>query len=639
MSDLNLSNEEQSSLERFKRRLERDDKNKLKLRPTTLPKSIFDLKRNWDNDDISVRPVVEKIGEKSHWLLKFFIGTLIFFLATVAVAVYVLFYSANIVSPDSIDLTVKGPTQLRSGDELSLETTILNRNKATLRDLSLTVTYPAGTVDSLETSKELPLWRENIPELGPGQQMTIASRAIIFGAQNSQQIINLKVEYHIPDSNAVFTKETTYQIQIGSATLDLSLDLPSEINAGKTFTAKLKAVSNAKSILRQVSVKMEYPNGFTFQSTDLANSNGHSVWYLGDLTPGASREIQITGTLSGQNEEVKSFKVSAGLDKTEGSGDLSTEYGSFFKTVNLKKDFVAVGIDLNNQNSLSADGRFTGGINWTNNLPDKVIDGTLELFLAGEAIDKKTVVGEDGFYNSLTNSITWDKNSISNLGLLNPGEKSQTGFGFSVLPLSKLPTGIVPPINLRLVFHGSRVTDEDNLEDITTEVEKTIKIGTQVQASRKATYYVGPFKNSGPIPPKVGSETTYTITWTVTNSSNPVKNAKMRAILPPYVKWLSVISPLDEKIIYNNTNSDILWDLGDIEPSTGVNLPAREVSFQISIIPSLTQAGKAVDLVNEVSFEGEDGVTGDPIKIIKAAQDTRLLLDPSYHYGLEIVTQ
>ncbi len=640
MSNPSPFEEGDDSLERFRRRLERNVKVPLNLRPTRLPRATFNVKRNWGDNDSSIADLVTPENKpRGNWVGKFFWGALIFFLATLAVAFYVLFYSTNIVSANNIDLEIKGPTQLRSGEELNLETIVRNRNKVTLRDVSLTITYPPGTVDSLETGKELPLWREPITDLNPGQSVSIGSRAVIYGAQNSNQKINLKIEYHIPDSNAVFTKEAEYQVLIGSGTLDLTFDLPAEINSGKNFTSNLKITSNAKSVLRQVSLKIEYPSGFNFQSADPTPITGNQVWYFGDLAPGVSRNFKITGNLTGQSEEVKSFKITVGLDKSGGTGDISTEYGSLFKTVNLKKDFVGVGIDLSGKSSLPPGGRLEGSISWKNNLSDKVTDGSLELFLSGGAIDKKTVGSTNGFYNSLTNSIVWDKSLIPSLGLINPGEDGMANFNFAVLPLSRLPSGAIPPIDLHLVFKGTRVTSEEQSEDIISETEGHLKIGTLIKFDTGATYFVGPFKNTGPLPPKVGEETTYTITWSVINPTNQVKQGRVSSKLPNYVKWLSSISPLDEKVIYDKTNSEVIWDLGTIEPGADSVLSSREVSFQISIIPSLSQLDSVVDLVKDINFVGVDALTGDVINVSSPLLNTRLATDPSYTYGQEKVVE
>lgn len=637
MAELSNGDKESSSLDRFRKRLERGSEDGLTLRSTRLPKASFDLRHDWGSEEAITQrqPINDKTS--SGWLFKIFLGALFFFLATLAVAVYVLFFSTNIVSTNNIVMDIKGPNQVRSGDELDLETIITNRNKVTLRDVSLTITYPAGTIESGGEGKNLPLWRQDLDDLTPGQSLTVGSKAVLFGAQNSEQTINLKIEYHIPESNAVFTKEIAYKVQIGSATLDLSFDLPAEINSGKNFEAQLKIVSNAQTLLKQTAVKVEYPTGFVFQSASPDPVAGNNVWFIGDLSPGVSREIKINGSLSGQNEEVKSFKLLAGLDRSGGQGELDVEYGSLFKTVNLKNDFVSVSLRVNP--TLNPGGQLQGIINWENNLVDKVTNGIVELFLSGEAINKKTVTGRDGFYNSLNNTIVWDKGEIGNLALINPGEGGSTQFSLSALPLANLPSGSNQAINLRLVFRGTRINTDETSEEIFSETEKTVKLGSLAQFASRVVYSVGPFKNIGPLPPKVGEETSYTVTWSIFNPTNQIRNGRVRVELPIYVKWLSNFSPLDERVIYDNTNREIVWNLGEIEPTGSIDRPTREVSFQVSFIPSLGQRHQEVDLTKEATFTGVDSVTGEAISFTRTPVDTRISTDPGYSYGMEKVIE
>ena len=44
----------------------------------------------------------------------------------------------------------------------------------------------------------------------------------------------------------------------------------------------------------------------------------------------------------------------------------------------------------------------------------------------------------------------------------------------------------------------------------------------------------GTFTNTGPIPPKAEAETTYTVTWAVTNPLNNLTDVRVSAILPSY---------------------------------------------------------------------------------------------------------
>jgi len=142
--------------------------------------------------------------------------------------------------------------------------------------------------------------------------------------------------------------------------------------------------------------------------------------------------------------------------------------------------------------------------------------------------------------------------------------------------------------------------------------------------SSKINYSLGPFSNSGPIPPKADLMTTYTVTWSLSNSSNDVSEVEVSARLPSYVGWLANFTPSNENLSYNSTNGVVTWDVGHLDNGTGFGAPSREISFQISLLPSLSQVGIRPTLVGETELRGIDDFTGANLDSTKGALTTRL---------------
>jgi hypothetical protein len=168
---------------------------------------------------------------------------------------------------------------------------------------------------------------------------------------------------------------------------------------------------------------------------------------------------------------------------------------------------------------------------------------------------------------------------------------------------------------------------------------KLLKISSFLKLLSRGFRSIGPFENSGPFPPKVDNETTYTITWTATDSWNDVKGAKVVAILPPNVKWTGYTSPDSENITYDNTSGQVVWNVGDMKANTGSTYPTREVSFQVSITPSVSQLGQDVPLLNEAVISGTDAFSGARVGETKAQVTTNITSDPQYNEGIGRVVQ
>ena len=108
---------------------------------------------------------------------------------------------------------------------------------------------------------------------------------------------------------------------------------------------------------------------------------------------------------------------------------------------------------------------------------------------------------------------------------------------------------------------------------------------------------------------KAEKETTYTIVWTVSNTSNSMSHVEVRATLPPYVSWKNTVLP-DQNVTYNPVGGVITWNVGSVSAGTGYGRPPTSVSFQIGFTPSVSQVGTKPDLVSAPELTGTDDFTG-----------------------------
>ena len=168
---------------------------------------------------------------------------------------------------------------------------------------------------------------------------------------------------------------------------------------------------------------------------------------------------------------------------------------------------------------------------------------------------------------------------------------------------------------------------------------KKIKISSNPQLFAKALYYVGPFQNTGPVPPKVDRETTYTINWTITNPLNNLSNVQVSATLPPYVKWLGVVSPDKEKVDYKADTGLVTWNVGSISAGAGSVSSAREVSFQVTLVPGVEQIETVPKLTSGISLSGKDNFTLTTVSNSFSALDTLLSSDPYFKVDSDKVIQ
>ena len=333
--------------------------------------------------------------------------------------------------------------------------------------------------------------------------------------------------------------------------------------------------------------------------------------------------------------EEKAFKASAGVMDNYG---VFVSFGSSSQTLVVKKPFLDMAFFINGKNPEDAiiypGETVQGEIVWKNNLLFDVQDATLEVKLSGKALNENLIRANKGFYRTFDKTLVWNPSSMPEFGLIKPGETGSNIFTFNIL--EPLPISSANDNNFTIaadaLIKGNGSSVELGETEIQNSLSKNVKISSLLQLASRALHYSGSLDNSGPMPPKAGQETTYSVVWSVGNVSNDFSEVKVRAILPSYVRWMNKISPSGENISFNETTGEIVWNAGNIGAGTGILNPAKEVSFQISFLPSLGQIGSTPVLVSDVSIEGRDNFTGNAVSEKKLDLDIRLTNDPMFDY-------
>ena len=569
---------------------------------------------------------------------KFLIFSLVVFLVSLAVALFIFLGGINMISSDNLDVKVVAPSSISSGEELLMVLNITNGNRTDLEEVALIIDYPIGSQDVSSTNK--PLSRERI-ELGTipnGGSRDYSVRTLLFGEKDSIKTFILNLEYKVKGSNATLLKEKTVDISIGSSPILMKINYPREINSGQEFSIVVDLTSNSPVVLKNSMVKIDYPYGFTYKSSSLKPVRDNSVWNVGDLKDGDQKTFNINGVLVGQNMEDRSFRISAGTQTPGLVNDFDSDLVEEFITVGIRKSFYDLRVTTTDD-AVKNVGEYTPVIiKWRNTTPDRIFNTRIEAKISGNILDRNNVgVANNGFYESINSLVLWDKNGVKELAQMMPGAEGQVSVTLISLSDPATVRSVKDPnMNITVVIKGSR-SDDDSSEIISTE-SLLIKIQSDLSIISRSLRKIGPFTNTGLIPPKADKETTYTVTWTVSNTTNDLRDAEVTATLPVGVSWKGEISPTSERIGYNPDNRTITWKIGNISAGIGHSYPSKEVSFKVGIIPSINQIGSSPILVSRSTVTALDTYTNTTVRSFAESVSTQFS-DPDYRSGENIVGQ
>jgi hypothetical protein len=247
----------------------------------------------------------------------------------------------------------------------------------------------------------------------------------------------------------------------------------------------------------------------------------------------------------------------------------------------------------------------------TSDIPMKEV--VVSVDLEGKVVNPDAVKVEDGgSFDPVSDRITWRGSTTPELNLMNPKQKGE--FEFSLGILSRLPAESLEDKN----FEISSVAQIDS-PDVPTPIganklvssnKKTLKINTKVILEAFGFYNDDLVSNAGPLPPKVGEETTYSIHWKVANINNDLTKSSIKAVLPEYISWKNKFYPARAgEISYNERTREVIWNINNIPAQTGTQLEAKEIVFQVGLTPNKEQIGSSPILVGESIFTGTDAFT------------------------------
>ena len=580
------------------------------------------------------------------FLKKILIGSIIFCVIAVGVGAYFFFNGANLISANNINITINGQVSIPGGAPVSFDIALTNNNSVDLQSVDMAVNFPDGTTDPSDPTQVLKKYTQFIGNLNTSNTVHQTVQAIMFGEENMQKEIQVSLTYSVKGSSAIFTKVKTYDVLINSSPIIVTASSFKEITSGQEFDMKVSVKSNSSQTLKNVLLTASYPFGFVFMSSNLKPySSDNTVWKIGDIPAGGESDITIHGKLQGEDSDLKSFRFSVGAQDSTNPKNIGTEYMSLQQDITIQKPFVSLGISIDS-NTTNTDfvGQFDHthqvSISWFNNLTVPVTNAVITAHLSGNAYDKNSIAPNGGYFRSATDDIIWNQQTNPELASLAAGGSGN--ISFSVIP-KDLGNGtnqlVNPTIHITANVSGNRTQEAQVPESLTAINSRNIIVSSDISLSGRVVRSVGPFTNTGPIPPKAETETTYTVVWTVDNTSNSVGNAKVTATLPAYVKWLGNVSPSSENISFDSNSGTVSWNIGSLSNYSSGSSRRREVDFQISFLPGVDLVNQTPVLVNQAVLTAQDSFTGAQLQSTQNVLLTSFSTDPAFKFNDGVVGQ
>ncbi|MEI6042189.1 MAG: hypothetical protein WCQ00_01320 [bacterium] len=638
---------DEEKIEELKKKLYSRVDNLPKMKHAKLHEHHVLVNRDWDEKGEQAGiPKIEYGKNKTHSFLKgMAVFAVIFFLIAAAIAYYFFMVSPNTISNANIGINISGPITVSAGQELSLDVSIFNNNSVAIESADLVVTYPEGTRNSVDKVTSLVTDRTPIGDIAAGANQRVTIKSILLGEEGSTKNISIALEYKMPGTNSLFIKQKDYPIGIGTGPVSVTVDSVKEITPEQNTKFTVSVKSNSSDVIRDVVLRSEYPFGFNYISAVPGPSSSNNSWRLGDIAPGEVKKIVVEAKIFGQANQERTVRFYAGTAQAKDPNEIDTTFASYSQTVNLKDPFLGADVAINGKGSeivIVNSGQFIqGDILWKNNLDVSVHNVQILGVLNGVSVDRSSIIAEGGFYKSSDDTLSWEKSTNPELEDIAPNQSGSVHFNMKVFDLTKdLASNLRrPEVTLVFSVKGTRLNENKVSEEVTSQASRKIRVASDLALDTRLLYNDGPFENTGPLPPRVDSKTTYTANVKISNSYNNVRGVIYTASLPIYVKWLGNVSPMtaSSTVVYDAENRTVTWNAGDIAPGTGYISNPKEMTFQVELLPSLSQQGQSPIIVSNQRIAGTDSFTNTVVTANGYSLNTQIKLDSKYDMDLDKV--
>ena len=587
---------------------------------------IQSIPDDWKNSE-PVKPSydeqveIKRVRQKS-FFKKLFIGACVFATISFGIFGYSLYNGKARLTGENVDVIVQTKPFVDSGEEVVIDVQLVNRNTIPMELTKLVFKYPLGTTRDPGAMKEIV---KEIGSIGPGETHTESFTLQLFGEQGSEKQFIANVEYRLGDSNAIFESIGKTQLILRSSVVSLLVNADTQILSGQQVPIRLNLLGNTTQNIKNALVTARYPNNCNLISAEPKPLYDNNIWYIENLIAGQELTILLNVICTGNLNSSHTFQFSVGSQDQTNERLIASMYTSASHQIILGQSFLSTSILVNGRPAsmmaLNQNRPTEVFITFENTTDTPINNAQIIVKLSGDAYDPEQILSGQGFYNTNDHTITWTGQENPMLKSIEPGGKGEVFF--SVTPKKDLSKSATIDIttSVKGVISGGL---ERELNDITSA---SLAVGTYLDILLKTLHYSGGLQNSGPMPLITGNETTFTLIWQLTNTTNPATDVIVKTTLPTGIEWKNAVLPQSElvNVKYNTVTREITWNAGVVP----VGNEAKTLSFKVGINPSRSQVGSVPNLSGDILLTGIDSVTKTVLQQDKRPMTTRIPNDIS----------
>ncbi len=493
----------------------------------------------------------------------------------------------------TFDATV-APREVVTGAPSTLVIRYTNGTNEELRNTEVTLTFPKHFLLQKLSGDEAELTSDDHLVLGTvpvGATGVIHIQGVMFGDVGGQQSFQSKMTFvhGKPHEERFGTKTDTQTFSPVHSALSLSLELPDRLIASQTIEGIIRYKNTAEIEFPVVSILPQWPKGFTFLSADVKQASGQ--FEIDTVKPGESGQMHFKGVLQDSGAEATfAFDPSFTFGEDRYKQETLTHTASIVPlpiTIehSVKKETLQPGDDA----------IFTVTYK---NISDQPVKDVIVGIESDSPFFKTTPVFASMKDRQLKTIVPGDSRTVEiHVPLKSSIAQSQTST-YEHLTLRTRPIATYTMI--------------DNPQPVTSKgsaLESRLTTPIVFESFARYRTASGDQLGRGPLPPKIGKETTYWIFWHIDGTTNELTNVHIEGTLPMNVRFTGkqTVSQ-SEGVTYDPGTRKIIWTANSVSPTLAPTSKILGIAFELGVTP--TDANKTPVLLKDVQVTAVDGWTG-----------------------------
>lgn len=573
-------------------------------------------------------------------------------LACLGYGFYFYFFNKPL-DASSVDLMIKAPEQVKSGEEFSYSLNYKNRSKFILNSVKLEIRYPEEFVISevsgpgLETASDSTAQNYfNLPSLPIGGEAVIVIKGRLISKKDTPSLFGANLSYTPSDFSSEFKKEAATSVLVNDLGFDLDFEYANAALVNEDSSVDLVFTNVKSNFLDEFEVSFMFPENIILttiapvvssssssatstSSTEVVATSSDAkltvdktsslIWRVSGLAPGdKTYHLPIYYKVNKKVDDNQVIIIRLSKKMPNGKSYVFAEKNIQLNVMNSNLNLTLILNGSKNDNTANFSDVLNYSLSYSNKSDNVLKDVVIMTVLKGDFLDwnsfknaQRGVIGE--------NTITWTKEQIPALANLAPGEDGIIDFSLGVRPYSNSDLGKSFTVQSYAQFNINNRQgglNDSKSNNIVTKINSDLNLQEKVLYFDDNNIPVG----SGPLPPKVNEKTSVKVYWNIENNLHELQNTQVVTKLPPYVSF-----DYNNKISTGSINFDentrlVTWNIGNLP----VSIYKAEAEFSISVTPSENQRNSLLVLLSGTTVSAIDTDTKSDLVKKGVSKTTKL---------------